>query len=346
MRKFVLTSLLSFLIFSSSAQIKKKALQFEFEGKLLHGVLNMPETGAPKGIILIVHGSGQTNAVEQEWYKDVRAQMVELGYATYMWDKRGCGKSEGVFDYNQPVANSAQEVIAAINTLKKKQIPGADAIGLWGVSRAGWINPLVINTYKDIKFWISVSGVDEKENFKYLLKENLRIEGLPQDSVDLLVSEWVKGGQISHAGGSFEAYQAATSNLRKNPFLRRFMNDEVSEESYYSYQKVFMKEEYEETSGLQIYIPDFEEQLSQIHIPVLALFGEKDRNVDWKKSKALYERTLGQHTDLTIQSFPNCNHNMYQCKTGGFYEMQDDKLPWDRCVGFLETMADWLEELE
>lgn len=341
MKKIRILLFLCLLTLNSEAQIQKKLFDFEFEGIRLNGVLNMPDS-IPKGIALIVHGSGHTNAVEQEWYYDVRERFVTSGYAVYMWDKMGCGKSEGSFDYNQSVQNSSLEVIAAIKALKKEQISGSDKIGLWGISRAGWINPLVIDQYKDIKFWVSVSGVDEKENFKHLLKENLRINGHPKDSINLIVNEWQEGVRITHVGGSFETFQAATINLRKNEFLLRFMNGDTTKESYYAYQKSFMKQKLDEESGLQIYIEDFDKILSNIDCPVLALFGEKDMNVDWNRTKALYESTLGPNTDLVIKSFPECNHNMFKCKTGGFYEFQDNNLLWNRCDSFLDTMADWL----
>ena len=326
-------------------QLKQEIFEFEFEGIGLNGVLNLPDNSTPRGLVLIVHGSGQTNAVAEEWYYDIRKMFVESGYAVYMWDKMGSGKSGGTFNYTETVQLSAQEVIAAIKTLKKEQIPGSDTIGLWGISRAGWIIPLVINQYDGIKFWISVSGVDGKENFRYLLTKNLQINGHPKDTVDLLVGEWEKGVQITHSGGSFEAYREATPNLRKNAFFLRFMNGEITEQDYYSYQSSFMKQELDAESGLQMYIQDFETLLSNIDCPVLALFGEKDMNVDWTKTKLLYENTLGRNTILKIKTFPDCNHNFFKSKTGGFYEFEDNNLPWQRCDDFLNTMAIWLAEL-
>lgn len=326
----------------ANAQLNSELFDFEFEGVRINGILNQPTNAEPKGLVLIVHGSGRTNAVAREWYADVRETLLNAGYATYMWDKMGCGKSGGTFDINQPVQNSALEVIAAINTLKEKEIPGSGAIGLWGVSRAGWINPLVINQYKDILFWISVSGVDDKENFGYLLEQNLRIEGHPKDSVDLMVKEWMDGNKISHDGGSYEAAQEATENLRKNKFFSRITGGEMSKEAYYDYQPTFMKTAMDEKTGVPVVISDFEGILLDVKCPVLALFGEKDMNVDWTKTKALYEKTLGKNTQLSISSFPDCNHNMFKCQTGGFYEFQDNDLPYERCDGYLAAMAEWL----
>lgn len=345
MKRFIILIVIVLTAADSIAQGKREIFEFEFEGVLLNGVLNIPEHNDPKGIVLIVHGSGRTYAIEQEWYNDVRQAILKSGYATYMWDKMGCGKSGGTFNYNQSVQNSALEVIAAISAVKKKKISGSDKIGLWGISRAGWINPIIINKYKDIQFWISVSGVDDKENFKYLLEQNLKINGHPKDSVDLIVNQWLEGTKITHSGGSFEEYQSATTNLGKNTFWLRFTNGGITEDGYYSYQQTFMKEALDEASGLQVYIEDFDSILSDINCPVLALFGENDMNVDWTKTKLLYENTLGQNTDLTIKSFPNCNHNLFQCKTGGFYELQDNNLPYRRCDDFLDAMIDWLNKI-
>lgn len=64
----------------------------------------------------------------------------------------------GEFDINQPVDSSAEEVVSAIHALRKKKEGGSERIGLWGVSRAGWIAPLVIKQEPSVKFLISVSG--------------------------------------------------------------------------------------------------------------------------------------------------------------------------------------------
>lgn len=347
MNRIILIVLFLLIGTYSKAQGKQQLFDFEFEEVTLNGVLNIPEGATPKGIVLIVHGSGQTNAVAQNWYADVRNTMLKAGYGTYMWDKMGCGKSGGTFDYNQTVQNSASEVIAAINQLKKEEVPGSSDIGLWGISRAGWINPIVINEYENIKFWISVSGVDAKENFPYLFEENLKINGVPQDSITILSNELNQGYRITHSGKSFETYMDATQNLRKNDFLNRFNNGWViTEKGYYDYQKTFVKETLDKETGLQVYVADFESILAKIKCPILALFGERDKHVDWKKTKALYEKALNDATPLTVTSFPDCNHNLFACETGGFYEFQDNDMTRKRCDGFLETMERWLNAIE
>ncbi|MFK7936336.1 MAG: hypothetical protein AB8G22_22670 [Saprospiraceae bacterium] len=71
---FILTSTIAIAI----AQSTQKPFNFDFEEITLNGVLNLPATTPFKGIFLIVHSSGQTNAVAQDWYEDVRATLVEV----------------------------------------------------------------------------------------------------------------------------------------------------------------------------------------------------------------------------------------------------------------------------
>lgn len=344
MGKHLVSIIVFLIVIQTPAQSKKELLDFQFEDFKLSGVLNLPEQTETKGIVLIVHGDGPTNAIAQEWYYDVRHAIIAAGYGTYMWDKMGCGNSEGVYKQNQTVQNSAEEVIAAINGLKTSKVTGATNIGLWGISRAGWINPIVINRYPDIAFWISVSGVDDDETFKYLLAQNLRINGQQENKITQIVNEWHQGILMSREGADYDSYLKATPNLRENPFWNRITNGGINESSYYSYQKVLVESKLDKISRLPLYVDDFEELLANINIPILALFGKKDMHVNWQQTKALYERVFVKNKDFSVASFPNSNHNLHICKTGGFYEFEDDGLTYERSQAFLESITAWLDK--
>jgi uncharacterized protein len=323
-------------------------LSFIFEGKRLSGFLDFPGNQKPSAIVIMVPGYGKTNFGDANWYYDsLRSNLVKTGLACFQWDKAGCGKSEGIFDANQPVENSAKEVLSAINELKARKIPGSDKIGLWGISRAGWICPLVIQQYPKILFWISVSGTDDKENFGYLLESHFRIEGRSETQTQLLVSEWKKGNDVFRKGGSFEEYQNATQNLRKDSFWISVSGAPYTKERYVQTQKDFIKEnhQFDEESGLMIYVANFRDILNSVKCPVLAIFGEKDANIDWRKTRTLYNETIGKNKNgnLTIKTLQNCNHSMINCKTGGLYEKMEK---WEYCDNYVETINLWLKNIE
>lgn len=349
MKRYILILLLGLSLHTSGSQMMRTdTLSFIFEGKRFSGILDLPNDKTPTGLIILVPGSGKTNMVSGNWNSDLRSQFVKEGYACYVWDKAGCGKSEGVFNANQPVQNSAKEAITAIEELKRQNIPGSDKIGLWGHSRAGWICPLIIADYPSIAFWISVSGPDDKETYGYLLERNFLIEGRNKKETKKLMKEWQNGFEIARHGGTFEENLQATENLRNDPFYI-FMsnNSKPSLEGFLKWQKKFQTGEniVDEKSGLQIYIPEFDKILNQVNCPVLTIFGEKDTQVNWKRTKQLYKKTIGKNprARLTIKTFPKGNHNIYECKTGGFRE----KLVKRKfCDGYLETMSAWLKDIK
>jgi len=343
-----MSSLLMISFLSAHAEMRTEPFSFSFEGKVYSGLLDLPGQKPAGAMVIIVPGSGKTDVVAGNWYHNTRIRFAEQGLACVVWDKAGCGKSEGVFDYGQTVQNSAAEVLAAIAELRSRNVMGSERIGLWGISRAGWICPLVIRQYP-VAFWISVSGTDDKETFAYMLEKNIHIEGKSKAQAKKLKNEWLKGIEVARTGGTFEEHLKATENLRKDPFYIHINGGNVPTlEGYLKWQKRYRTGEnlpVDEKSGLPVYVTGFDNVLNNVNCPVLAIFGEKDSQVDWKKTRALYKKTIGKNprASLTIKTFPNGNHSIYACKTGGYREALEKG---EYCEGYFETMLSWLREKE
>ncbi|MTI20189.1 hypothetical protein E1176_04080 [Fulvivirga sp. RKSG066] len=319
----------------------------------MRGLIEKPGNQTSQAIIIIIPGYGETNFVEGHWYSQLRSKLLTYGLTVIFWDKMGCGNSEGEFDIQQPVENSADEAMAAIRKIQELQIPGYEKIGFWGVSRAGWIVPL-INLQFPMAFWISISGTDDKENFGYLLKSNLTIVGKPKEEVERLYQAWVLGHKIESLQGNYEDLIKATEPLRQDSTCRALFGysllpkdkEEEYKNEYLQKQKLnIRKGHFDEESGLWAYIDDFDQTLQKINCPVLALFGEKDSQVDWRKTKKLYESTIGINpkADLTSKVFEDCNHDMRTCITCRWGE-DLSALNWQYCDGYFETMEVWLKK--
>lgn len=332
---------------------------FESSGINLNGIISRPQNTEANAIIIIVHGYGRTNVVKGNWYRELRSRFTSRGISVLVWDKPGCGKSEGEFDINQPVDSSADEVVAAMHALKQKKEAGSERIGLWGVSRAGWIAPLAIRKEPGVAFWISVSGTDAYENWGYLLRSNLELDGHAPSEIDVIYKEWIDGNRIFRSGGSFEAYTSATDTFRRNKLVQKltgqtYVKHVPGSEAYVQARQQYLKNQkeymaqaplFDEESGLQIYVSDFDQLLKTVSCPVLAVFGGNDRHVDWRKTKQLYERTIGTGEDarLSVKVFPGADHNLRMSKTGGYFEPQEpgySKIPY--ADGYYEAMTDWL----
>jgi hypothetical protein len=98
-------------------------------------------------------------------------------------------------------------------------------------------------------------------------------------------------------------------------------------------------------TGMTIFVDGFDEMLHGLDVDVLALFGEKDRNVDWRKTRALYEETIGRNprATLSVRTFPDGNHNIDVSETGGIREMRGMS-EHRKSAGYYEAQLDWLRE--
>jgi esterase/lipase len=350
---FFLIGLCFIILFSvqeSQAQSTSQPFEFQFENKTLKGFIETPETNDSKAIVLLIPGYGKTNFAEGRTYAKLRKKLLEYGLTVVTWDKMGCGNSEGIFDANQPVESSAREAFEAIKTIQQLEIKGSNSIGLWGLSRAGWICPLINELYP-VDFWISVSGPTDKENYGYLLKSNLVIEGKTASEAEQLYQSWKLGQRIFYTGGSYHAHVNAMKPLTQDSLTTKLFGfKEVTEITDGDIQKYQQQQEfYKNTdkghfdleSGLWVYINNFEQILSKVNCPVLAIYGEGDSQVDWKASKAMYEDAFKNRGNLTVRTFPNCNHVLQKCKTCGYRE-DLSAYNWAYCDGYFESMETWL----
>ena len=360
-------SLLNFAVFilfflSSSSALATdhfETEEFYFEtsnNEKLSGIISRPKDIDAKSIIVVAHSYGPTNVVEGNQYHNFRSQLTSKGISVVIWDKPGCGKSEGEFDINQPVKSSAIEITHAIKYLKEKNEPGSDQIGIWGSSRGGWIAPLAINEEKsNIKFWISVSGTDAYENWDYLIRSSLEIAGYSKAEIDEIYGSLVDGNRLFWNGGDYDEYLKAIKLYKQNETVQKITGEKYIElvpgtkayESdrilYYQNRQKWLSNGYsfDDEAGLVVVVKDFENILRSFSIPVLAVFGGKDKNVDWRSTKALYEKTMG--SNLTVKIYENADHALRLSKTGGFLESQEQSYrKYPHVNDYYEVMLGWL----
>ena len=351
LRFFVITC---FLLLVRSHQIAgqstSKAFEFQFENYTLKGFIETPQNSNSKAVVLLIPGYGKTNFAGGRTYRRLRKKVLEYGLTVVTWDKMGCGNSEGTFDANQPVESSAREAFEAIKTIKRLKVKGSEQIGLWGLSRAGWICPLINELYP-VDFWISVSGTNDKENFGYLLKSNLTIAGKSPKEADRLYQSWMNWHRIVATGGSYEESIEAMQPLYNDSISTKLFGYKkvttITEEGRLRYQRnqksYISKGHFDTKSGLWVYIENFDQILSKVNCPVLAIFGEKDSQVDWRATKALYDQVYEEKGNLTVKTFPNGNHVLQKSKTGGWREDLSAS-NWAFCDGYFETMRVWLKD--
>lgn len=90
--------------------------------------------------------------------------------------------------------------------------------------------------------------------------------------------------------------------------------------------------------------------LENITIPVLAIFGARDRNTDAIEDARLYEKSLkkAKNKNYHVRLFNNADHSLFESETGSIAEVRRRKA--DGQLRFLPEVLDliceWLRELK
>jgi len=100
----------------------------------LSGTFSLPQSDSPLPCVIMVHGSGaqdrdgNISGFNTQIFKYIAEYLVQQGIATFRYDKRGCGKSEGNFNI-AGLSEMVEDACAAIdfmstqvNTVDPKQI--------------------------------------------------------------------------------------------------------------------------------------------------------------------------------------------------------------------------------
>lgn len=351
-RALLFTCLFVFAAPSAAAQYQAERFSFEYDGLTYAGFIDYPERLPPRGLIVLLPGHGCTSVTDGDTLASHRRKLIETGWATALWDRAGCGDSEGQYDHSQPVEDSALEAIAAFEALRTMDKPGAGHLGIWSVSRGGWIAPLAIERDRDIDFWISVSGPSQFENFPYMLETNLRLDGRSPEQARRARDAWLAAQRLVHDPDvSYETYVEQTRAMFEDPwFQRHFESGPPSREEFLREQASSGEDpnSYDSETGMPIAATGFGETLKSLDIPVLAVLGAKDSQVDWRHSRDFYRDTLGADpgAELTLHVLPECNHAMRVARTGAWREDLSAPGLGERCPGYWPTLLEWLEARE
>ncbi|GAB3731267.1 hypothetical protein GCM10028794_07350 [Silanimonas algicola] len=127
-------------------------VRFVSHGATLSGSLVLPEGKPIVAGVVFIHGSG-----EQGRNLGVARRLADGGIAALVYDKRGVGRSGGVYEGEQSVTGMnisllADDAVAALETLATQ--PGLDAVplGFAGISQAGWIAPVAATRTRQADF--------------------------------------------------------------------------------------------------------------------------------------------------------------------------------------------------
>jgi hypothetical protein len=291
----------------------------------LAGTVTLPESTGSYPALVLVHGSNaQTRDAMGPWVR----YFAGLGFAVLAYDKRGTGGSTG--DWRQSdFATLAGDALSAVRALARRRDIRADRIGLWGISQAGWIMPLVVaRAPAEIAFMIVHAGTGTTVREQGILnyRNELRFAGLSDSAVAIGVRYRLLDDAVTRTGeglATLERYYQ--SHRAEAPWLEEPAPLDAWFRSYYR-----MLMDYDPKATWE-----------RLTCPVLLFFGELDANVPPRESWPPIERGLRRAGNTRVAEYvlPRANHVFLEARTGG-----RDEYPALRSFvpGYFDRMAEWL----
>lgn len=269
----------------------------------LAGTLYIPNSSSPVPAVVFVHGAAV--AVRSNGYRELANHFARKGVAALIYDKRGCGASGG--DWTKAnLSDLADDALAWVRFLHNRAEINPAQVGLWGLSQGASIIPLAAARAPDASFLIAVGASMDFEDAMRHFRANLyRRLGHPQSVLDI---------------------------ANKTELLRMDLSNKIR-------------------SGV-LPIPSawrdrfrFEFDLNHVHVwqqvrqPILAIYGELDRQVPVASSSARLKESVAKsgNQDFTLLIYPRASHSIGQTRSG---ELGEEWIGYD--PNYLEDMTDWV----
>lgn len=202
------------------------------------------------------------------------------------------------------------------------------SIGLWGISQAGWVMPMALTMTEDIAFMIVVSGGGEDgiEQFAYQVGQVVACAGESVETVEKAEKYW---SQMAKATTYF-MYKEAADILAAIPSVVQYTGFSISEENQW---KAWPRD-------IDAFF-DPMEVIKQTTTPVLAVFGELDKNVDPVQGAQAYQSALEQagNQEYKVQIILGAGHILSLAQTGCL----DEFVGTDYVPEYLEILEVWLK---
>ncbi len=310
--------------------LRREEISFEGAQARLSGTLIVPPAKGPHPAIILLHGSGPLTRYSFGPYPHF---FSSLGFAVLIYDKRGTGQSTGVrTDASTGAAMTsarypdelAEDALAAMHMLQSRSDIDPRRIGFWGSSEGGMLATQVAARSKDVAFAINSSGYMEPlwQTLEYQVGAILRANGAPEPAIAKqaeFVDLWLR---VARTGEGWEDFHVAQESI-------------VKEEGYWIFQSrgPFTSLEQLRWDWDNALTFDPRLALTQVHCPVLGVFGERDVATPAARTVENMRSALAEagNRDVTLRIFPNAGHSLG--------ELPDQKR---MAPGVFDTLRSWL----
>jgi dienelactone hydrolase len=263
----------------------------------LHGTLFMPGGSKPCPAIIAFHSASSATR-DLPLYRHLSELMPALGYAVFIFDRRGSGQSSGVrngTDFN----TLADDGLAALRMLAADKRIDAHKIGFWGLSQGGWLSMLAASHSPQVAFAISISAPlttpDVQMNFA--VSNILRVKGFSNEDISTAIQT--------------RTYVDEFMRGRKDrPTVEQMLTVAVNKPWFkYSYISPMLEDPAHSQWAKEIKLDPIT-TLDKVSCPILLLYGADDPWVPVRISARLLGKMTGKKKNLSYAVIAGANHEM------------------------------------
>jgi hypothetical protein len=312
----------------------------------LAGTITKPRSAGPFPVVLLITGSGPQDRDEalmgHKPFLVLADYLTRQGIAVLRVDDRGVGKTTGNFAASTS-EDFAGDVLAGIDYLKTRKDIDPKRIGLIGHSEGGVIGPMVAAKSKDVAFVVMLAGVGVPAD-----------ELLMRQAALIMKANGASDGMIEENEAAqkqmFAIVKAEKDPKAAEPKLRAVCDELLAKLTAVNPDAAKAAKPGIDGSVAMVNSPWFRyfltydpaATLKQVKVPVLAIDGSLDLQVDPKQNLPAIEKALkdGGNKDVTVQEIPNLNHLFQTAKTGSPSEYSTIEETMSPVA--LKTVGDWI----
>ena len=319
----------------------------------LAGTFTKPSGGNKFPLVLMITGSGPQDRDEtigaHKSFWVIADYLTKQGIAVLRVDDRSMGKSTGDFA-GATSADFATDVMAGLQYLKTRTDIDTTKMGLIGHSEGGFIAPYVAARSKDVAFIVMLAGPavigTQTMYYQAVEKPLVHLSKHDRDAYGQFYTQMLKVATDDAIANDVAGYTQKTfSNWKKQQPDSTLKNLNQGPEEEVIKALVGGYKDLTRPWWRFFLTYDITKDLQKLKIPVFALNGEKDEQVDPKANLAAIRSIFAKNKNTKAKTYevPGVNHLFQHCKAcGSIAEYLDLEETFDKAT--LVMIGDWIKE--
>ncbi|MDH7912777.1 alpha/beta hydrolase [Winogradskyella sp. SYSU M77433] len=313
------------------------------------GTLTLPATFNTSSLVILSSGSGPQDRGETldgfKIFKVIADHLATKGIASFRYDDRGVGSSTGDF-VNSTIEDHSKDLEHIINYFKFSEAHPFNEFILFGHSQGGILSAKVAAQNESVKKLVLMAApaVPLIEIVTYQIRQEYSQTNISKSLIEADVSAH---NRLMRAIADDKTIEEAYKLFRQTTETILYeMNSKSKTDSTKIKQKAITKADefkiiYKLPSLTSFLYYDPFEDLENLSIPVLSLFGGLDFQVPIELNKDRMENALlKSRTKYDFVTFDKANHYFQEAKTGEREEYA--ALEKNFVPNFLNQISEWI----